>query len=98
MISDHYEVDDPNDTELTAERIEMVQKTWKQIENIGNWTNWNKLETCTCIHMKYGNYEVRDPTLTTMNTNTNEQHNSLLWDFGRCFKRTVLVEVGNVAH
>tara|TARA_B110000285_G_C15067216_1_gene585827 strand:+ start:169 stop:321 length:153 start_codon:yes stop_codon:yes gene_type:complete len=31
MISDHYEVDDPNDTELTAERIEMVQKTWKQI-------------------------------------------------------------------
>ena len=31
MISDHYEFDDPNDTELTDERLELVQKTWKQI-------------------------------------------------------------------
>ena len=31
MISDHYDIDDPNDTELTAERIELVQRTWRQI-------------------------------------------------------------------
>jgi hypothetical protein len=31
MVSDHYDQDDPNDTELTTERIEIVQRTWKQI-------------------------------------------------------------------
>jgi hypothetical protein len=28
MISDHYDIDDPADVELTDERIKIVQSTW----------------------------------------------------------------------
>ena len=31
MISDHYDIDDPADVELTDERIKIVQSTWNQI-------------------------------------------------------------------
>ena len=31
MISDHYEPNDPNDQELTDERVGLVQECWKAI-------------------------------------------------------------------
>jgi hypothetical protein len=31
MISDHYEPNDPNDQELTDERVRLVQECWKAI-------------------------------------------------------------------
>jgi hypothetical protein len=31
MIADHYEPNDPNDQELTDERVSLVQEIWKAI-------------------------------------------------------------------
>ena len=58
----------------------------------------NKLNKCTCIHAKPGQYEVRALSLKTNYETKETQHNSVLGDFVDVSKRTVLVKVENDAH